>query len=93
MDMGSAAGTEIHGIIYSGGHVELNPVVVDGGIIAFEIQTQSSSSIYGYNNTYGNDAPPAGFPIGTNNTVVLVRKSFVVCVDYAADTGGGSSCR
>jgi hypothetical protein len=93
MDMGSNAGTEIHGIIYSGGHVELNPIAVDGGVVAFEIQTQSSSSIYGYNTTYGHDAPPAGFPVGGTSTVVLVRKSFLVCADYAADTGGGSSCR
>ena len=34
-----------------------------------------------------------GFPVGSGNTVVLVRKSFLVCVDYAADTGGGTSCR
>jgi hypothetical protein len=93
MDMGSAAGTQIHGLIYSGGHVELNPIVVDGGVIAFEIQTQSSSSTYGYNPTYGQDAPPAGFPIDLNSQVILVRKSFLVCADYAADTGGGSPCR
>jgi Tfp pilus assembly protein PilX len=93
MDMGSAAGTEIHGIIYSGGNVEFNPIAVDGGVIAFQIQTESSSSTYGYNDTYGHDAPPAGFPIGGTSTVVLVRKSFLVCVDYAADTGGGSACR
>ena len=38
-------------------------------------------------------APPPGFPEGSGNTVVLVRKSFIVCADYAADTGGGSPCR
>ena len=93
MDMGSAAGTQIHGLIYSGGHVQLNPIVVDGGVIAFEIQTQASSSTYGYNPTYGQDAPPGGFPADLNNQVVLVLKSFLVCADYAADTGGGSPCR
>ena len=46
---------------------------------------------YGYNPTYGQAAPPPGFPVGAGNTVVLVRKSFIVCVNYAADTGGGSS--
>jgi hypothetical protein len=92
-DMGSASGTEIHGLVYSGGHVEFNPVVVDGGVVAFEIQTQSTSSAYAYNPTFGNAAPPPGFPEGSGNTVVLVRKSFIVCVDYAADTGGGSACR
>jgi Tfp pilus assembly protein PilX len=92
-DMGSASGTEIHGIVYSGGNVEFNPVVVDGGVVAFQIQTQSSSAAYGYNPTYGNATPPPGFPTGSGNTVVLVRKSFLVCVNYAADTGGGSPCQ
>jgi Tfp pilus assembly protein PilX len=92
-DMGSASGTEIHGIVYSGGHVGFNPIIVDGGVVAFEIQTQGSSSSYTYNQTYGNASPPAGFPEGSGNTVVLVRKSFIVCVDYAADAGGGSACR
>lgn len=92
-DMGSASGTEIHGLVYSGGHVEFNPIIMDGGVVAFEIQTQSTASSYGYNPTYGNAAPPPGFPVGSGNTVVLVRKSFLVCADYAADTGGGSSCR
>ena len=92
-DMGSAAGTEIHGIVYSGGNVEFNPINVDGGVVAFQIQTQSTSSSYGYNSTYGNAAPPPGFPVGSGNTVVLVRKSFIVCANYAADTGGGSPCQ
>jgi hypothetical protein len=92
-DMGSAAGTQIHGIVYSGGNVEFNPIVMDGGVVAFQIQTQSTSASYGYNPTYGNAAPPPGFPEATANTVVLVRKSFIVCVNYAADTGGGSPCQ
>jgi len=92
-DMGSAAGTEIHGLIYSGGNVELNPIVVDGGVIAFQIQTQGSSSTYGYNSTYGNAAPPAGFPTGSGNQVVISRKSFIVCTTYANDSAGGTLCR
>ena len=91
--MGSASGTEIHGIVYSGGHVDFNPVIVDGGVVAFQIQTQSTSASYGYNATFGNAAPPPGFPDGSGNTVVLVRKSFIVCGNYAADTGGGSPCQ
>ncbi len=92
-DMGSASGTEIHGIVYSGGNVEFNPIIVDGGVVGFQIQTQGSSSSYSYNPTYGNATPPPGFPEGSGNTVVLVRKSFIVCVNYAADTGGGSPCQ
>jgi hypothetical protein len=91
-DMGSAAGTEIHGILYSGGNVELNPIVMDGTVLAFQIQTQASSSVYGYNATYGNAAPPPGFPVGSGNQVVLIRKSFIVCSSYADDSGGGSAC-
>jgi hypothetical protein len=89
-DMGSAAGTEIHGIVYSGGHMAFNPVVVDGGIVSFEIQTQASSSTYGYNTTYGDAAPPAGFPVEQGNQVVIIKKSFVVCGNYAA--GSGTAC-
>ncbi len=92
-DKGSALGTEVHGIVYSGGNVELNPIDVDGGIVAFQIQTQGSSSSYTYNPTYGNATPPPGFPEGSGNTVVLVRKSFIVCVNYAADTSGGTPCQ
>jgi hypothetical protein len=89
-DMGSAAGTEIHGIVYSGGHMRFNPVVLDGGVISYEIQTQSTSSTYGYNYAYGAAAPPPGFPVGQGNQVVVVRKSFVVCGNYAA--GSGTAC-
>jgi hypothetical protein len=89
-DMGSASGTEIHGIVYSGGNLEFNPVAVDGGVIAFQIQTQSSSAVYGYNPTFGDAAPPAGFPTGQGNQVVVIKKSFVVCGNYAA--GSGIAC-
>jgi hypothetical protein len=92
-DKGGVSGTEIHGIVYSGGNVEFNTILVDGGVVAFQIQTQGGASNYTYNPSYGNAAPPPGFPDGAGNTVVLVRKSFIVCVNYAADTGGGSPCQ
>jgi hypothetical protein len=92
-DLGSAGGTEIHGLVYSGGHVQFNPMFVDGGVVAFEIQTQSTASVYAYNPTYGNATPPPGFPEESANTVILVRKSFIVCSNYAADTGGGTACQ
>ena len=61
--------------------------------MGFEIQTQGGNSAnYNYNPTYGNAAPPPGFPQVAGNMVVLVRKSFVVCGNYAADTGG-SPCQ
>jgi hypothetical protein len=96
-DMGGASGTEIKGLVYSGGHVEFSSiVVVIGGVVAFDIQTRGSLSAYRYSDEYGKAAPPPGFSNdsgNSGNTVVLVRKSFVVCADYAADTGGGTACR
>jgi hypothetical protein len=92
-DMGSS-NTLVNGIVYSGGALEFNPISVNGSVLGFELQTQGgANATYNYNPTYGNAAPPPGFPVGSGNTVVLVRKSFLVCVDYAADTGGGSPCR
>jgi hypothetical protein len=89
-DMGSS-NTEIHGMVYSGGHVEFNPLSFDGTVVAFEIQTQGSAS-YVYNPWYGNNTPPPGFPIGGSGQVVIIRKSFVVCVNYNNDSGAATGC-
>jgi len=91
--VGGAPGTAVHGVVYSGGNVEFNEVVLDGGVVAFQIQTEGGSASFGYNPTYGQAAPPPGFLAGVGSTVVLVRKSLTVCVNYAADSGGGSSCQ
>jgi Tfp pilus assembly protein PilX len=92
-DLG-AGNTLVNGIVYSGGAIEFNPISVNGSVLGFELQTQGGAqATYNYNPMYGNAAPPPGFPVGSGNTVVLVRKSFLVCVDYAADTAGGSACR
>lgn len=92
-DMGSS-NTLVNGMVYSGGHIEFNPISVNGTVLGFELQTQGGAgATYNYNPTYGNLAPPPGFPVGPGNTVVLVRKSFIVCADYAADTTGGTACR
>jgi hypothetical protein len=80
-DMGSASGREIHGLVYSGGNVEFNPIIVDGGVVAFQIQTQSAGSSYGYDPTCGNATRRPGFPGGSGDTVILVRKSFIVCAN------------
>jgi hypothetical protein len=89
---GGGSGSEIHGIIYSGGSVEFDAIDVDGGVVAFQIQAQGSSSYYRYNPVFGHASPPPGFPEGAGNTVVLVRKTAVECMNYAVDTGGGSPC-
>jgi Tfp pilus assembly protein PilX len=89
-DFGSA-NTDVHGMIYSGGHVQFNPLSFDGTVVAFEIQTQGSAT-YNYNPFYGNDTPPPGFPFGTANQVVIIRKSFVVCSNYNNDVAGATAC-
>jgi hypothetical protein len=92
-DLGGGFGSEIHGIVYSGGNVDFDPILLVGGVVAFQIQTQSTASIYWYSPTYGNATPPPGFPVGSANTVILVRKSFIVCSNYSADSGGGTACQ
>jgi hypothetical protein len=89
-DFGSS-NTQIHGMIYSGGHVQFNPLSFDGSVVAFEIQTQGSAT-YNYNTTYGNNTPPSGFPIGAGNQISIIRKSFVVCANYNDDTAGPTGC-
>jgi hypothetical protein len=91
--VGGAPGTLVHGVVYSGGNVEFSEVFLDGGVVAFQIQATGGSTSYRYNPTYGQAAPPPGFPTGAGRTVVLVRKSHTACVNYAADSHGGSSCQ
>ncbi|HEV8673906.1 MAG TPA: hypothetical protein VGX21_07665 [Methylomirabilota bacterium] len=89
-DLGSS-NSQIHGMVFSGGHVEFNPLTFDGTVVAFEIQTQGAA-VYNYNTTYGNFTPPPGFPFGSGNQVVVIRKSFMVCVNYHDDTGAATNC-
>jgi Tfp pilus assembly protein PilX len=89
-DLGSN-NSQIHGMVFSGGHVEFNPLTFDGTVVAFEIQTQGSAT-YNYNTVYGNATPPPGFPFGANNQVVVIRKSFMVCVNFHDDSGGATNC-
>ena len=94
--MGSSGGggTQIHGMVYSGGEVEFDPILVDGTVVAFGIQTQSTSATYNYNTIYGNAASPAptGFPVGDGTEVTIIRKSFIVCSTYHDDSAGGTAC-
>lgn len=72
-----SANTAIHGMVYSSGHVNFNPINVTGMIVAFEIQLQASSSSYNYSPTYGLASPPPGFPLDVANKVVMIRKWFI----------------
>lgn len=89
---GGGAGTGIHGVIYSGGSVEFGPVGLEGGVVAYQVQTRGGPATYRYNPGYGGSTPPPGFPAAAAHTVVLVRKSVTFCANYAADTGGGGPC-
>lgn len=93
-DMGSASGTEIHGLIYSAGRLEFNPFQVDGTVVAYDIHAQGSSSTYRYNYEYGEDAPPPGFDSTNGNKVVFSRKSFISCADFnLSEATAPSACR
>ena len=42
-DMGSS-NTLVNGIVYSGGHIEFNPISVNGSVLGFELQTQGGAA-------------------------------------------------
>src|SRR5262249_35133777 len=85
--------TVVNGSLYSGGLLSFNPINVNGTSIAFNIDLQSSTSSYQYVPQYGNDAPPAGFLPGSSDPVVITPKTFIVCTNYNADTGGATTCQ
>jgi Tfp pilus assembly protein PilX len=94
-DFGSSGGgpterAQIHGLVFSGGQVEFNPLVMDGGVVAWEIQTQATDSNYAYNYTYGESVPPPGFPKSGGTEVKIVRKSFIVCSNYLANASNAA---
>jgi hypothetical protein len=84
-------GGRIRGVIYSGGHVRLPTVSLDGGVVAFEIQTTGRATL-AYSATYGSQTPPAGFPPGAGHRVAILRKSFVECASYHDETAGPTPC-
>ncbi len=91
-DMGSS-NTLVNGMVYSGGHVQFNPISVNGSVVGFELQTQGgANAVMNYNLTYGNAAPPPGFPAGSGNQVIVIRKSFIVCATYNDESGGATAC-
>jgi Tfp pilus assembly protein PilX len=81
----------IHGVIYSGGHVQLSALTLDGSIVAFELRTQGRATA-AYSTTYGSETPPSGFPSGGGHRIAMFRKSFVECASYHDDTAGPTPC-
>jgi hypothetical protein len=100
-DFGASAGnTEIHGIVFSGGKIEFNPIGLDGGVVAYDVEAQGGASTsYLYNSTYGNAAPPPGFPTDSGANIAILRKSFVSCSTFTennpsnGDYNNPSRCR
>ena len=84
-------GAQIHGIVYSGGRAQLNPIALDGGVIAFAIQSQAGARA-SYSFAFGDETPPSGFPLGAGAQVAIIRKSVVVCSSYGDDSGGPTAC-
>jgi hypothetical protein len=85
--------TEVNGIVYSGGNASFNPITINGGVMAFHTELQASSSEYHYSATYGNAAPPPGFPGGGTFFFVGLRKTFIACASYNDDSGGATGCQ
>jgi hypothetical protein len=91
-DLGGGPGTEVHGLVYSGGDVEFDGIALDGGVVAFRVQTRGSSTILRYSPIHGDATPPPGFPTVSGSRVVLLPKTLAYCVSYAADVLGGTAC-
>lgn len=89
----SNATSRIDGIVYSGGTVDFNPITVNGGIVAWDVNVNNAATSITYDPTYGSAAPPPGFsaPPGTS-TVSVVRRSWIHCRDYSDETGGPTAC-
>ena len=98
-DFGAGGGnTEIHGAIYGSGDIFFNPINIFGPMVAYMTVPQGSGTYTytGEGSTYGNAAPPAGFPVsGGVETISLIRKSFVTCAKFVNEGTSGtprSSC-
>lgn len=87
-DLGAGGGnTIVDGIVYSSGKVEFNPLTLQGGVVAYDVETQGSAT-YTYSNVYANAAPPPGFPPLGGASIAILRKSFVTCTNYSVNSSG-----
>jgi hypothetical protein len=83
--------SRIHGVIYSGGRLRGTAPEVDGGVVAFEMQTTGGAALT-YSGGYGDQTPPPGFPRDAGHRVVLVRKSVVACTNFSDDGPAPTAC-
>jgi Tfp pilus assembly protein PilX len=83
----------ITGLIYSGGTADFNPLTVDGGLIAWDVNITNTASRITYNPTYGNAAPPPAFITPTDGSGILMYPAtWVRCTNYQNDFSGPTPC-
>jgi len=87
-DLGAGGGnTQVNGIVYSSGKVEFNPLTLNGGVVAYDVETQGSAT-YTYNETFGAAAPPPGFSPTAGASIAILRKSFITCTTVSSNASG-----
>lgn len=87
-DLGAGGGnTQVEGIVYSAGKVEFNPLTLNGGVVAYDVETQGSA-VYTYNTVFGNAAPPPGFALDDGANVAILRKSYISCTSISGNASG-----
>jgi hypothetical protein len=85
--------SQIHGLIYSGGTADFNPLTVDGGLIAWDVNITNTATRITYNPTFGNAAPPPAFTMPTDGAgVQIYPATWVHCTYYANETSGPTPC-
>jgi Tfp pilus assembly protein PilX len=87
----------IHGLVYTGGTANFNPVTIDGALMGWDVNVNNAATRMTYNSTYGNAAPPPAFttppPSAGGGTVVMSRPTWVLCQYYGDDYNGPTPCQ
>lgn len=90
-DISNASGDmRINGIVYSSGTVEFNPILINGGVLAYTSYLHTPNSGITYNDVFGSLAPPPGFPPAGTAGVVMMRRTFGHCT-YADESAVGTA--
>ena len=83
----------VHGLIFSGGTADFNPLTVDGGLIAWDVNVTNTASRITYNPTFGNAAPPPAFTMPTDGSgVQIYPATWVHCTYYSSETSAPTPC-
>ncbi len=89
----SNATSVVSGLIFSGGTADFNPLTVDGGLIAWDVNITNTASRITYNPTYGNAAPPPAFTMPLDGTGVrMFPPTWVHCTYNANETTVPTPC-